>query len=156
MSNTSTGNAKAENIYTAELVTDEPHRKTTILVLTMAILAIVVAAVVTGVCAAGKCGSNPMPATVRPMHPPTEIPSASPTSIIVFVEDVVSAFVNNISYLGQEIFINGTSAESQALAWIVDGDPLFADNRTALLTLHSEKVDEVTFRVRQRYSLMIL
>jgi hypothetical protein len=151
--------APAENIYIAELVTDSPRRKT-ILLSALGVLAIVTAIVVAGVCFSGNCGSRDtseiMTQTMRPMFAPTVSPTSAPTGIDVVVEGVVSAFVNNISYFGQEIFTNGTNAESAALKWIIEKDPLFASDKSALLTLNSQSDDEVSFRVRQRFPLVIL
>jgi hypothetical protein len=152
-------NAMAENIYVAELVADIPPRKTAIPLLAFGILVVATAVVIAGVCFSGYCGSSDsskalVPVTLKPTPAPTASPTVAP--IDVMVEHVVSAFVNNITYLGQEISVNGTSAESKALAWIIQDDPLFTDTKSALLDLNPMHDDEASFRVRQRYALATL
>jgi hypothetical protein len=150
--------AQAENVYIAELVTNTPRRKAIFLSM-LGILAIVAAVLIAGACFSGKCGSkdngkNLSTETKSPTIQPTASPTAAPTGIDVVVEGVVSAFVNNISYFGQEIFVNGTNAESAALKWIIQEDPLFANDRSGLLTINSLSDNEVSFRVRQRFPLV--
>ena len=50
--------------------------------------------------------------------------------------------------------MNGTNPESRALTWLIYGDDTF--NTSALLTLNVEMETEVSFRVCQRYVLVIL
>jgi hypothetical protein len=153
--------AQAENVYVAQLVADNPRRKAIFLSM-LGILAVLSAIVIAGLCFSGKCGSkdnngkNVSTDTRTPTFPPTASLIASPVGIDVVVEGVVSAFLNNISYFGQEIFMNGTNAESRALKWILKDDPLFVNNRSALLNLNSLNDNEVNFRVRQRFSLVTL
>jgi hypothetical protein len=151
--------APAENVYEAELVTDPPRRKSVLILCALGIVAMVIAVVIVGVCFSGNCGSNnrtkaAAPVTRRPTFPPTASPTATPVDVLV--ERAVSTFVNNITYLGREIEVTGTIAESRALAWVIQEDPLFAENKSALLDLNSMHDDEVSFRVRQRYALATL
>jgi hypothetical protein len=153
-----------ENLCEAVVVADQPPRKntTTIALAVFGVSAIIAAMVVLGVCFSGDCGSNDssknLPAMTRsPTYPPTVRPTSNPTPppIDVMAEQVVADFVNNISYSDQEIIVNGTSAESRALTWLIQEDTLFS--KTALLTLNSqEKGNEVSRRVRQRYPLATL
>jgi Leucine-rich repeat (LRR) protein len=152
-------NAEVENVYIAELVTERPRQKTTIVLIAIGVLAIVVAIVVTGVCLSGNCGSkNPPTETKKATVPPTMSPTAAPTSTDVVVQSVVSAFINNITYLGQRISMNGTSAESRALKWVTNSTEglLFTEDESALLKLNSFIADDMSFRVRQRYALATL
>jgi hypothetical protein len=154
----------SESLYEAEAVTGRSHRAntTTIVLAVFGASAIIAAIVVLGVCFSGDCGSNDngkvlqtvtMPPTYRPTIRPTSTPTPAP--IEVMVEKVVAAFVNNITYLGQEIKLNGTRAESRALAWLIQEDTLF--NGSDLLTLNSHGIDnDVSLRLRQRYPLVTL
>jgi Leucine-rich repeat (LRR) protein len=128
-----------------------------VLWLVIGILVVMIAIVVTGVCSSGKCST-------KSDHSINEIPSLSPslapsrsptkTPVDVQIEQAVSAFINNITYLEEEILVNGTTPESRALAWLIRDDELYADNRSKLLNLDSES--EVRFRLRQRYPLRTL
>jgi hypothetical protein len=154
----------AQNLYEAEVVTDRPRKRntTTIVLAVFGMSAIIGAIVVLGVCFSGDCGSNDssknLPAMTRsPTYPPTVRPTSSPTAppIDIMAERVVSAFVNNITYLEQEVTVNGTSAESRALTWLIQEDASF--NRSDLLTISSLSNDnEVSRRLRQRYPLVTL
>jgi Leucine-rich repeat (LRR) protein len=137
-------NAKSRANNKAEVLAVRSPRtnRTTIILAAFGICAIIAAMVVLGVCFSGDCGSKNNNKVVNPTAPPMD----------VTVERVVAAFVNNISYMNQEILVNGTTAESRALTWIIQNDTLF--NKSNLLTLNSFAIDnEVSRRVRQRYSL---
>jgi hypothetical protein len=123
-------------VYVAELITStNPRRCTTIFWMAFGIFVGVAASVIAGVCFSGNCGSND---TVNPM-----------------VASALSDYINLISYFGQDIYANGTSAESQALNWLVQEDNVFSE--ADLLKLNSQDDgDEVRRRVRQRYSLATL
>jgi hypothetical protein len=128
----------AETVYEAELVTPTAPRRNIILFsVAFGIFAAVGASVIAGVCFSGNCGSF---ASDDPVNPE--------------VESAVSAFVNDITYIEEDIFANGTSAESRALKWLIRGDSAF--NTSSLLNLNSQIDNEVSFRVRQRYPLLIL
>jgi Leucine-rich repeat (LRR) protein len=147
----------AETVYVAELVpSSTTRRKTTLVWVLFGVFALLGASLIAGVCFSGNCGSsdssqNLSPTEQRPAFSPTVFPTAIPA--VSPIEVVVSEFVNNISYLQEEISVNGTSAESRALAWIIHDDPLFAPS--ALLTLSMQTDDVVCLRVRQRYTLAI-
>jgi hypothetical protein len=146
----------SENLYEAVVVTDRPRRTnaTTILLAAFGISAIIAAMVVLGVCFSAECGSNDGDKNLPPppTHHPTASPSVPPTDVLR--ERVVREFVNNISYLDREIIVNGTSAESRALSWLIQGDTLF--NASVLMTLNSQYDNDVSFRLRQRYPLVTL
>jgi hypothetical protein len=154
----------SEHLCEAEAVTDRPHRRnrTTIALAVFGISAILAAVVVLGVCFSGDCGSSDssakqLPLMQGPTIPPTFRPtSSSPTStpVDVMAERVVSAFLNNITFLDHEISVNGTSAESRALTWLIQKDTVF--NTSSLLALNSQTDDDVSSRVRQRYVLATL
>jgi Leucine-rich repeat (LRR) protein len=128
----------AENIHLAELVTTtEPRRYTAIFWMAFGIFAVVAASVIAGVCFSGNCGSN---ASDDPLNPE--------------VENAISAFVNDINFFEQDIFANGTSAESQALKWLVRDN--FFLNASSLKTLNSQIDNDVSFHVHQRYPLLVL
>jgi Leucine-rich repeat (LRR) protein len=126
----------ADTVYVAELVAPAAPRRNIILILVaFGIFAVVGASVIAGVCFSGNCGSN------DPVNP--------------MVASALSDYVNQISYFGQDIYANGTSAESQALNWLIQEDNAFSE--VILLKLNSQNDgDEVRRRVRQRYSLATL
>jgi hypothetical protein len=156
-------NNYSENLNVAEVVTDRPRKKntTTIVLAGFGMSAIISAIVVLGVCFSGYCGSNdgskklPVEAT-SPSYFPAFRPTSNPTTppIDAMAGRVMADFVNNISYLDQDIIVNGTSAESRALTWLIQEDTLF--NGSALLTLSDGIDNEVSRRVRQRYPLVTL
>jgi hypothetical protein len=148
----------SETVYVAELVTQEEtsRRKTTLVWVLFGTFALLGASLIAGVCFSGNCGSSDRkmlsPMTLRPTSSPMYFPAATPVDIPI--EFVVTDFVDTIKFSDQEISVNGTSAESRALAWIVHDDPLFTDEALRTLSLRSD--DAVSFRVRQRYSLAVL
>jgi hypothetical protein len=152
--NSNTEDVHAVAIVEGKLFNDEsthrPHLNRR-LWWTGGVLAVAIAIVVTGVCASGKCSakisppSNILNSTGR--LPPTMSPTETP--IDVMVERTVASFVNEISFLDEEILVNGTTPESRALAWLIQKDTLF--NSSALMTLDAGTETDVSFRIRQRY-----
>jgi hypothetical protein len=152
-------NAQVENVYIAELVTVIPRRKSVIVLSVIGALTILVAIVIAVLCSSGKCGSRNMPSeAMNSTTPPTSSPTVTSTGIDLALQGVVSEFINNISYFGQSIYMNGTNAESRALKWISNSTEglLFTDDESALLDLSSLRGDDVSFRICQRYALATL
>jgi Leucine rich repeat len=144
-------------ILEGQLFTESSPRPDRTILWAIGILTIVTAIVITGVCSSGKCSGKAV--DLPPSQVPTSSPSFSPpmtstNALEVMMESAVTSFVNAISFLDEEIHMNGTSPESRALAWLILNDTLF--NRTELLTLNSKVDTEVSFRVRQRYPLLTL
>jgi hypothetical protein len=143
-------------IVEGQLFTESPHPNRTICWVIGA-LTIVTTIVVTGVCSSGKCRRKvvALPPTPMPTSSPSLRPSMTSTDTLdLMVASVVTEFVNNISFFSESISLNGTNAESRALAWLIHEDALF--NRSILLTLNSEINNDASFRMQQRYPLLTL
>jgi hypothetical protein len=144
-------NVSAVAIVEGKLFTERPRLNRTLWGV-LGTLAVVTAIVITGVCSAGKCSAkNRDPQLIA-------IPTMSPTVMISDdqVEHAILSFVNQISFLQEEIPLNGKSPESRALAWLIREDPLFTVNKSSLLLLDSKNETALSFRVRQRYALATL
>jgi hypothetical protein len=152
-----------ESLYNVEAFAVDPHsianaeplpdwrRRITTLWLVIAVI-VIASSVTIGVCASGKCSSNENSAPIATIEEQTTSPTGTP--IEVLKAEAVTAFMNNITLSGQNITVNGSTAESDALTWMIDSDVLF--NATAFISLNSFVSNEVSFRVRQRYPLITL
>jgi Leucine-rich repeat (LRR) protein len=111
----------------------------------LAFMVIVIVAIVTGVLVSQNSSGNTK--EVSPENPPIDMKTQN--------QIVLTEFINNITLLSDKyILANGTSPESQALAWILDDKEFWND--TSFLTISSETNSYVSFRVLQRYALAVL
>jgi hypothetical protein len=97
-------------------------------------------------CGSGNCAPNTKDGTS------SSNPTVSPIDAVK--EFTLSTFINNITWSGRNLTMQGNTPEDAALQWMIASDDTF--HVSLLLKLNSSEANEVQFRIRQRYALLTL
>jgi Leucine-rich repeat (LRR) protein len=94
------------------------------------------------------------PIAVVPMDEPTMAPIAIDPNITIRAA-VLTSYINNITRSKQTIATNGSSPESQALAWLIYNDTLL---ETVAVISAEDPISRnaIGFRIQQRYALLTM